>query len=89
MKKIENRDDLAIVLDHPSLTSGERTMLGWQYRFNGGFYTALWKAITVADLGNLANLKKGFPSEVQAYEDYAHSGAWAVKVDRILSEVRK
>jgi hypothetical protein len=83
---MENRDEMNVVKNHPSLTTGELTMLGWQYRFNGGFFTALWKAISVADLGNLANLKKGFPSEVQAYEDYAHTGAWNKKVHRILTE---
>lgn len=86
LRRIENRDDMCVVKNHPSLTVGELTLLGWQYHFNGGFFTALWKAISVADLGNLANLKKGFPSEVQAYEDYAHTGAWGQKVHRILTD---
>jgi len=86
LRRIDNHDDLQIVRSHPSMTEGELTLLGWQYHHPGGFYTALWKAISVADMANLERLRKGYPSEVQAYDDCAHTGVFGKKVDRILRD---
>lgn len=85
MRTIESPSDLQTVLSHPSITDGEHTLLKWQHGGNGHFFTALWEAIIRADLGNLRRLEAGFPSEVQAYRDFAHAGDFAKKVDRILS----
>jgi hypothetical protein len=86
LRRIENHAEMCVVINHPSTTQGERTFLGWQYDRGSGFYTALWRAIQASDFGNLMNLKKGFPSEVQAWEDYAHTEVWKHKVDRILRD---
>jgi len=86
MTGIDTREEMERVHAHPSLTHGERKLLEWQFKASGHFYKALWEAICHADEGNLDRLEKGFPSEVQAYRDYAHTGEFGRKVKRILSK---
>jgi len=42
----------------------------------GSFYTAFWKAVTVADLSNLARLRMGFPAELAAWDRYMKEGSF-------------
>ena len=42
MTGINSKEDLNKILAHPSLTKGEKTLLGWQYHFNGDFMKGLW-----------------------------------------------
>lgn len=58
------------------LTTGERFIVDWQYGRQGGFNTALAKAIMLADADNLEKLRKAYPEEVEAYEKYAHQRGW-------------
>lgn len=60
------------------INDGERSLIDWQYRSDmmGHFETALWKAISHADTGNLDLLAKGFPEHVEAYRNYTQVGGW-------------
>jgi hypothetical protein len=86
MTGIDTREEMERVHAHPSLTHGERKLLEWQYRRTGDFYKGLWEAICRADESNLERLERGFPSEVQAYRDFAHTGDFTRKVKRILGK---
>jgi hypothetical protein len=86
MTGIDTKDEMEIVHAHPSLTHGERKLLEWQFHCSGHFYRALWEAICHADEENLSLLEKGFPSEVQAYRDFAHTGDFGRKAKQILEK---
>lgn len=60
--------------------AGEISLLKWQYREHGGFFTALWSAISQADDDNLDRLSFGFPDHVQAYRDYVATGEFNRKL---------
>lgn len=61
-----------------NITHGEAALLRWQYRHSGGFEQKLFDLICEADTYNLANLRKAFPEEVEAYLNYATTkGYWA------------
>lgn len=64
---------LAAALSGDELALGEKRCLQWQFSTQvpmGGFFTALWKAIEIADGENLIRLKLAFPDDVEAYEAY-------------------
>lgn len=64
-------------LNSKYLTPGERKLVDWQYNLHGGFYTALWKAISCADSMNTARLMLAFPEEVAAYQAFSFmKGYW-------------
>jgi len=83
--EICNASDLNKCLMSPTLSAGEKSCLMWQAEQCAGFYAHLWKCISTADLQNLRNLEKGFPGEVAAYRDFAHTGALGRKVHEILT----
>lgn len=58
------------------LTPGEQSLYKWQMNQHGGFYTALWKAISTADEGNLMKIARGFPGEVRAYKRFIYEMGW-------------
>lgn len=59
------------------LNPGEQSLVKWQYQMHGGFFTALWKAISVADGENLERLANAFPLHVGAYRRYiGEPGYW-------------
>lgn len=63
--------------DFSKLTAGEEQLVKWQFRMQGDFYSALWKAIMLADEGNLDRLAEGFPDDVDAYKRFSRvSGYW-------------
>ena len=55
--------------------SGHDKYLEFQYRRTGGFFTTLFKAISLADSDNLPKLEKGFPEEVDAFKIWSRQGA--------------
>lgn len=63
-------DEVSRLTQSPKLNEGEKSLLKWQYNMHGDFFTGLWKAISHADLGNLARLKLAFPEHVIAYEAF-------------------
>ena len=58
------------------LTKGERFIVDWQFGIAGDFNASLIKAITSADIYNMDRLRKGFPDEVEAYENYTNTKGW-------------
>jgi len=67
--------------------SHEQAVIKWQYNLNGSFYTALWKAISMADDKNLDKLSAGFPIEVEGYRLYTRQHGWWESVqDRLFPE---
>ena len=58
------------------LAKSEEFILMWQYRMLGHFKTALMEAICLADDGNLARLRLGFPNEVDGYINYTQVNGW-------------
>ena len=58
------------------LTRGERFIFDWQYRRLGGFSLSLIVAIRRADEHNRERLRRGFPDEVSAYEQFSGSSGW-------------
>ena len=58
------------------LTSEEDWIAKWQYGYLGHFHLALFKAICVADEGNLDKLSLGFPDEVSGYKKYIRQEGW-------------
>lgn len=71
------------------LTTGEQSLVKWQYNEHGGFYTTLWKAITIADGWNLARLERGFPEHVQAYRRFASEKDYWPDIQRKLGLLPK
>lgn len=66
------------------LTPGEQSLYNWQFQMHGGFFTALWKAISTADGYNLDRLALAFPSEVDAYRRYmGEVGWWERTLERV------
>ncbi len=61
---------------YDELDEGERHLVDWQYNMTGGFYAALWKAMTIADGQNLSRIGIGFPLEVRAYENFSRVPGW-------------
>tara|TARA_R100001594_G_scaffold547_1_gene2084 strand:+ start:680 stop:922 length:243 start_codon:yes stop_codon:yes gene_type:complete len=58
------------------LTKGERFICDWQYGHLGGFSSSLIDAIRRADENNRERLRRGFPDEVLAYEQFSHTSGW-------------
>lgn len=58
------------------LTPGEQSLYKWQFNEHGGFYMALWTAISRADQHNLMKMARAFPGEVRAYLRYSHETGW-------------
>ena len=58
------------------LTPEEDWIAKWQYGYLGHFHSALFKAICVADEGNLDKLSLGFPDEVSGYRKYTRQAGW-------------
>jgi hypothetical protein len=68
------------------LNPGVQSLIKWQFEDHGGFFTALWMAISRADEGNLQRLGIAFPEEVRAYIRFkSEPGYW----EHILEELRK
>jgi hypothetical protein len=75
------------MLNMSGLNAVESAVVKWQYRLNGGFYEALWSAITQADQEHLARLEEGFPLEVEGYRRYTTEKGWWESVERkIMSD---
>jgi hypothetical protein len=79
-------EELHLLLSDPRMTEGEISLLKWQYRQHGHFFSHLWEAICKADESNLDRLGKGFPSHVAAYRDFADTGAFTIKIKKILGK---
>ena len=69
-------DTIMEFLDSPRWTESEKWVIKWQFNANchflGDFETALAKAITLADDGNLLRLAAGFPMQVGGYLLWSH-----------------
>jgi hypothetical protein len=65
-------------IDTTKLNVGEVELLQWQFGGDlGNFKTALWKAITHSDSGNLDRLGLGFPDQVEAFRKFGQAaGYW-------------
>lgn len=64
-------------INFDALTEGERFIVEWQYRYQmGGFRTALIEAISRADIVNQVKLARGFPEEVEAYQNFSMVSGW-------------
>ena len=50
---------------------GEKSLIKWQIGQHGDFKTALWAAISKADLTNLRRLQLGYPEEVAAFIEWS------------------
>lgn len=59
-------------LGNQTLDASDRWVIKWQFGILGGFGKALATAITTADETNLANLRLGFPTEVEGYHRWAY-----------------
>jgi len=68
-------ESIFAAMDSPDFTPEERVVIAWQYNASmqmmGGFLTALWEAIALADDDNLDPLECGFPLHVRAYRDWS------------------
>ena len=71
-----------VLLMSDQLTKGERFIWNWQYRRLGGFASSLIDAIRRADEHNRERLRRGFPDEVSAYEQFSHTSGWWDKAQR-------
>lgn len=58
------------------LTQGEKSLYNWQFRQHGSFFNHVWLAISVADEYHLERMRLAFPSEVEAYINYARVRGW-------------
>lgn len=67
-------EDVARFLQRGDFTAGEKSLVEWQFRLHGDFWSALWLAISKADALNQARLAAGFPGEVEAYREWAYGG---------------
>lgn len=56
------------------MKNGYDRYLDFQYDRSGDFFRALFRAITLADIDNTAQLAKGFPEEVNAYRVWTRLG---------------
>lgn len=68
------------------LNVGEQSLVKWQFKEHGGFWTALWEAICKADDGNLKRLESAYPLEVLAYRRYIGQMGWW---ENLLEQLRK
>lgn len=70
--------------EYRRLTVGEQSLYEWQFRTTGGFFSALWDAISRADSQNLYHLEKAYPSHVEAYNKFrGESGWWEDLLERV------
>ena len=70
MRSDEPRARLAAALSSNDWTDGEKTILRWQYRDLGGFWTAFMEAAMRADDANLEHLSRAFPSAIEAVRSW-------------------
>lgn len=75
------REQIHQVLDSTKFNEGEKSLVKWQVRMNGDFFTALWDAISRADGKNLELLAKAYPQHVQAYIDWSVTGTLAARLE--------
>lgn len=66
-----NEEYIRYAVQAPDTDPKARAVIKWQYGLFGGFYSALFGAITRADEQNLHNLSLGFPDEVGGYLEWA------------------
>lgn len=60
-----------------TLNEGEQSLVKWQYRYHGSFFTKLWECIITADGINMERLRRGFPSHIEAYYRFRQEpGYW-------------
>ena len=62
--------------------SGEEFIYFWQYNLLGSFSTNLANTIACADTKNLEKLRKGFPEEVEAMQNFHHKKGWWEEVEK-------
>ena len=76
--------NLAVAGKHPTHTfdEGERNYFRYQLGIRGGFHTALYRLISLADQSNRHKLQKGFPDEVLAYLSWTQGNL----AERLLDE---
>lgn len=67
--------ELCVDFDAP-LTDTERSVVDWQYKRYGSFFSKLFDAFVCADGGNLVNLYRAFPEQVLGYVAYGHNLCW-------------
>ena len=58
------------------LNKGVQNLIEWQYQRSGDFTTSLFETICRADDNNLDRLRREFPEEVKAYENFANVNGW-------------
>ena len=58
------------------MTKAERRLCDWQYNRAGSFVTALFSAISKADLHNRDRLSEAYPAEVEAYVNLTRTPGW-------------
>ena len=58
------------------LDIGVRRLVDWQFSRSGGFVKTLFELIAIADDDNKELLKKGFPLEVEAHENFSLKIGW-------------
>ena len=63
------------------MTVGETFVLKWQYDLHGHFFSALVRAICIADTKHRSRLMMGFPQEVEAMNKYWHVEGWWDELD--------
>ncbi len=68
----ERRRKVREALESGDWTEGEKFVLKWQWRLNGGFYTSLIETMCRADDENLRRLRAGFPSLADAIRSWKH-----------------
>ncbi|MBW1999381.1 MAG: hypothetical protein JRJ29_15650 [Deltaproteobacteria bacterium] len=64
------------LMEKYGLEPEEAAVVEWQYGYCGGFHTALWDAISLADEINLLRLEQGFPIEVRGYKKFTREQGW-------------
>ncbi len=71
-------------LNLTGLTAEEFAVVEWQYGMCGDFKASLWQAISRADSGNMARLRRGFPVEVEGYRLYTQESGWWQRVQKMV-----
>ena len=55
---------------------GTQKFIDYKLARTGHFYTSLFETITLADNNNIERLRKSFPEEVEAQQNFANRVGW-------------
>jgi len=69
---------------YATLSQAQQSLVKWQYRTHGSFFTTLWKVIALADNENLMRLAKGYPELVREYQMYTGTTGYWRSIDAKL-----